>query len=83
MSGLFLFIGQFISRIHYLELVCEVFSLESGNTTTATKDDKNITYIERNGKTFVIVEHFTGTNTYLDIVKNALRREAELDSKAI
>jgi hypothetical protein len=62
--------------------LCEVFSLENGIPTTATKDDKNITYIEKNGRTFVIAEHFTGTNTYLDIVKNALRREAELDSKS-
>ena len=57
--------------------------MENGNPTTATKDDKNITYIEHNGRTFAIVEHFTGTSTYLDIVKNALRREAELDAKAI
>lgn|GEM_PF-5791334 len=42
-----------------------------------SSDEKNITYIERNGKTFTIIEHFTGTLSYLDIVKNALRREME------
>ena len=38
-------------------------------------EDKAITYIERNGRTFMIIEHFSGSQTYTDIVKNALRRE--------
>lgn len=42
-----------------------------------TEDKKNITYLERNGKTFMIIEHYSGEQTYVDIIKNAMRREFE------
>jgi len=38
---------------------------------------KPITYVERSGKTFAIIEHYTGTQSFTDIIKNALRREVE------
>jgi len=40
---------------------------------------ENIIQLERNGKTFMIIEHFDGDKTYTDIVKSALRREFESD----
>jgi len=57
--------------------------LENGNPTTATKDEKKITYIERNGRVFPIIEHFSDSQTYLDIIKNAMRREAECDATSM
>ena len=43
----------------------------------AVGDGGNITYLERGGKTFMIIEHFSGDQTFADIVKNAVRREFE------
>lgn len=43
----------------------------------AKAKDDNITYVERNGKTFMIINHFSSGQTYTDIIKNALRREVE------
>ena len=57
--------------------------MENGNPTTATKDEKKITYIERNGRVFPIIEHFSDSQTYLDIIKNAMRREAECDATSM
>ena len=56
-----------------------VISLDETTVKTEpTKETKNkIVYIERNGRIFTIIEHFSGKQTYADIVKNALRREAE------
>lgn len=51
--------------------------MDEAKEELAKAEDDNITYIERNGKTFMIIEHFSNGNTYTDIIKNALRREFE------
>jgi hypothetical protein len=52
---------------------------ESKRDVTKAKDENTITHLERNGKSFLIIEHFSEGQTYTDIVKNALRREFESD----
>lgn len=55
--------------------------VESKTETNKTEVDNRITYLERNGRTFAIISHFSDGQTYSDIVKNALRRESEHDCK--
>jgi sarcosine oxidase delta subunit len=45
------------------------------NHTAEKRGEPNVTHIEYNGRAFEIIEHFSGEQTFLDIVKNALRRE--------
>ena len=45
--------------------------------TTKNNDKKKIIYLERNGRIFPIIEHFSEEKTYTDIIKNAVRRELE------
>jgi len=40
---------------------------------------KPIITIERNGRTFQFIDHYTPGQTFTDIVKNALRRESDSD----
>ncbi|MDL2287378.1 hypothetical protein LJB90_02290 [Eubacteriales bacterium OttesenSCG-928-G02] len=40
-------------------------------------EEPKITYIEYNGRTFEVIQHFSGEQTFSDIVKNAIRREFE------
>lgn len=72
-------IGQIPSRIYMLySKLCGVISMDEVKTEVTEKaDNANISYIERNGRTFMIIEHFSDDQSYMDIVKNALRREAE------
>ena len=49
----------------------------SKTDTTKTEEKPTITYVERNGKTFEIIEHFSEKRTFTDIIKNALQREFE------
>ena len=56
---------------------------DTKKSNPSTNENENITYIERNGKTFEIVNHFNGTSTYLDIVENALRRELDGEPQTI
>jgi hypothetical protein len=44
-----------------------------------TDPDKRIITIERNGRTFQFIDHYTPGQTFTDIVKNALRRESDDD----
>ena len=47
--------------------------------TAKDKEKPKEIMLERDGKTYIIVEYFVGDKTYIDIVKNALRREFERD----
>jgi len=42
----------------------------SNNTITKDEFEQTITTIERNGKTFMFIEHFSDEQTYEDIIKN-------------
>lgn len=50
---------------------------ETKTDIVENKDGNNITHLVRNGKAFTIIEHFLEGQTYMDIIKNALRREYE------
>lgn len=52
---------------------------ESKTDTAKAENENTITYIERNGRSFMIIDHFSEDQTYTDIVKNALRRELKND----
>ena len=56
---------------------------DASNTIDKINDKDKISYIERNGKTFMIIEHFSEGQTYTDIIKNALRREFESDRQIL
>ena len=48
--------------------------------TAVEQDEKNpdnVRIVKTGGTTFEIEEYFTGTQSYLDIVKNAIKREYE------
>ena len=68
---------DYTPHMFYYLVFCGVVAVaEVEKEPTKTEDDQ-ITYLACNGKTFMIIEHFSGDQTYADIVKNALRREAE------
>ena len=52
---------------------------ESREDVVKTEDEGNIVFLERGGRTFKIINHYTDGQTYTDIIKNALRRELETD----
>ena len=52
---------------------------DSKTDTTKTEEKTNITYVERNGKTFEIIEYFSEKRTFTDIIKKPLQREYESD----
>ena len=51
---------------------------ETTNGTTLTEDkNTNTRYLKSGNTTVKVTEHFSGEQTYLDIIKAALRRELE------
>jgi uncharacterized membrane protein YvbJ len=46
-----------------------------------TATEKPIITIERNGRTFLFIDHYSPGQTYADIVKSALRREFESEQR--
>ena len=47
--------------------------------TGKTTAEKPIITIERNGRIFQFIDHYTPGQTFTDIVENALRRESDSD----
>jgi len=52
---------------------------EPSTSPCETANKKPIITIERNGRTFQFVDHYSPGQTFTDIVKNALRRESDSD----
>jgi hypothetical protein len=56
------------------------FMPENEQTLSSKIEGENpVITLERNGRSFPIIEHFSEEKTFTDIVKNALRREFEAD----
>jgi len=52
-----------------------VIDLDENKNAVITAEEENVITVKTRGTTFTIVEHFSNEQTYLDIVKNAIRRE--------
>ena len=60
-----------------IDMMLGVFALETEQTSAAETAEKPVITIERNGRTFLYIDHYSPGQTYTDIVKKALRREFE------